>query len=49
MEAWDKDELMNEYAGMLGWDIFEEEDDPYFGVWPKDGSNDDIDDFGDFD
>lgn len=47
METWDKDELMNEYAGMWG-DIFEEEDDPYFGVWPKDGSNDDIDDFGDF-
>lgn len=47
METWEKDELLNEYAGL--WSYFEEEDEPYFGVWPKDGSNDDIDDFGDFD
>lgn len=48
MESWEKDDLISLYDEMFGYMDDDDSYDAYFGVWPKDGSNEDIDDFGDF-
>lgn len=46
MEDWERNDIADLYYELLGYDDYD--DMGFFGVWPVDGSNDDIDDFGDF-